>query len=472
MDLTSVGAMYAVHTTEITPGERRRIREELVLTPPEFNGRKRRGAGGGKTKLYSYSSTGYLLTPRFYGFNMWGPASNDDRVDGTDMPHKRTIVFSGTLTDDPIFKPQQQAFEAIIRTFETTIHQSGILALPCGMGKTAVALAVAAHYKKKTLVLCDKESLLTQWSDRITQFIPAASIGRIQASIIDVDGHDIVLGTLQSFAVKTYDQRILDEFGLLVIDEVHHICANTFWNAACKLRARHILGLSATPTRGDGRTEFMHWLTGPIIFTARRHGVYVTVHQIVYRNVLPLSAETANPSELLSTLASDEKRTSFIVNVILDICDSDWRRNLLVLSDRISQLRKMHSMLSMMNANVSSGLFIGDTTADDKRATAENCQVVLATYALGNEGLDIPRLNTLVMATPRTNVEQAVGRILRGGGGQEFQQQHNSNNIPPMVIDITDPMSMFQKQWYRRCRWYKSQDPYITIVRNSTMFGM
>ncbi len=146
---------------------------------------------------------------------------------------------------------------------------SGVLSLPCGYGKTTVALAIAAKLGLRTMIIVHKEFLMNQWIERIKQFCPGASIGIVQKNKLQVDC-DFVIAMLQSLCFKEYTLEHFESIGTLFIDEAHHICAAVFSQSMFRLCPRHIFGLSATPDRKDGLTKVLHWFIGPNFFTVKR----------------------------------------------------------------------------------------------------------------------------------------------------------------------------------------------------------
>ena len=124
-------------------------------------------------------------------------------------------------------------------------------------GKTVIALNIISKLKTKTLVIVHKGFLVEQWIERIQQFLPKARIGKIQGQIIDIEDKDIVIGMLQSLSMKEYPQNMFKEFGLLIVDEVHHIAAEVFVRSLFKIITKNVLGLSATIQRKDGLSKYL-----------------------------------------------------------------------------------------------------------------------------------------------------------------------------------------------------------------------
>ena len=123
--------------------------------------------------------------------------------------------------------------------------------------------------QKKAVVVVHKDFLMTQWRDRIKQFLPEARIGKIQQNTVDIENKDIVLAMVQSLSMKEYDDETFDSFGLAIFDECHHLGAEVFHRSMSKVASKYMLGLSATPKRKDGLTKVFEWYIGPIVFSQK-----------------------------------------------------------------------------------------------------------------------------------------------------------------------------------------------------------
>ena len=110
---------------------------------------------------------------------------------------------------------------------------------------------------------------MTQWYDRIEEFLPDAKIGKIQQDTIDIDNKDIVLAMVQSVSVKDYPKEVFQQFGLAVFDECHHLGAEVFFKSMRKVASKYMLGLSATPKRKDGLQWVFESFIGPIVYQTK-----------------------------------------------------------------------------------------------------------------------------------------------------------------------------------------------------------
>ena len=149
-----------------------------------------------------------------------------------------------------------------------TYHEKGggILSLPCGFGKTICGLYFISKIAKKTLIIVHKEFLMNQWIERINFALPDAKIGIIQGNKCEIEGNDIIIGMLQSLALKDFPNDTFDDIGHVIIDECHRIPSKIFMRTLFKINCNYMLGLSATPNRKDGCTKILKWFIGDIIF--------------------------------------------------------------------------------------------------------------------------------------------------------------------------------------------------------------
>ncbi len=244
-----------------------------------------------------------------------------------------------------------------------------------------------------------------------------------------------------------------------VVHNCHHISAPTFSEALAAIGGRYRLGLSATPTRADGLSAFLEWSIGPVLFkTAREKRGDLRAHAVILRDgptrdlmLRVRGKECANVAGMLNLLQGTAGRAAERQSLVaswLRLCCSKGRM-CMVLSDRISLLRDLGDRLV---SSLKVGYMIGAAKKAEREA-AKTADVVLASYAICSEGVDIPILDTLVLLTPRSGagvVEQCVGRLLREGGR------------PPLVIDFVDGAGVFQNMFKKRSAVYRKMGATIT----------
>ena len=429
-----MGSTYTVPCAAFKNDELQRHKRNLTMIPQDT------GYGGQPSPPFDAftSDAEWLHVPRFYGFQHWGMADCIDLTDGEPME----VEFHGTL--NPI---QKEATDVTLTQLRTAPH-GALLVLPCGYGKTVCALYIAQQLKRRTLVLVHKGFLVQQWHERIASFMPQASYGKIQQNIVDADA-DIVVGMVQSISKRDYPERILAAFGTIVVDEAHHMSAPVFSRALRCLASRHILGLSATPERKDGMTKLLHYSMGEIAHRIERKPEHTLVSCMLYeggkRKEITYRDGRISMPLMLNALVSDNLRNDCIATHIARFLAAD--RHVIVLTDRIVQLQSIMKLLIEKGVRADDiSFYIGSTPADERtRASERRC--ILSTYSMAKEGLDIPRLDTLIMATPKGDIVQASGRI---------QRKHPEKRIP-LIVDIVDTFSVFEALRWKRWQFYRQE---------------
>lgn len=390
-----------------------------------------------------------IYIPKFYGVTTFGVPEVIKIMDGLPI----NISFSGSLRPE-----QQEPVNAILSACESVeCGFGGILNVFCGGGKTTMAIYAMAKISKKTLIIVHKDFLLEQWLERIGQFVPGARTGIIKAQKCITEKCDVVIASLQSLSMKEYDPSIFDEFGLVIIDEVHHMGAEVFSRALRKVSAiKRSIGLSATIDRKDGLEKIFKWYLGDVVFSAekRQDNVLVEIAKFPFSKdikysdlpTISIAGKTRqNTARMINNICSFEPRNVYILQQIERIF-RESRRKMLILSDRRTQLEHLAQMINE-TLTLTCGLYLGGMKSS-ALAECEKKDIILATYAIASEGYDQKGLDILLLASPRTDVIQSVGRILR-------DKQEDRKTIPT-VIDIIDAFGPFVGQASKRKAFYKS----------------
>jgi hypothetical protein len=314
---------------------------------------------------------------------------------------------------------------------------------------TVMSLKIISLLHKKTLILVHKEFLMNQWIERIHEFLPGAKIGKIQGPLAEIEGNDIVIGMIQSIYNKEFPGNMYSSFGLTIIDEVHRIGSEEFSKTLLKIATPYMLGISATVERKDKLTKVLYMFIGPKIYSEKREDDdVVQVRAIQYltndRDFNEVEYDfRGNPkySTMITKLCAFGPRSDFIVRAIGDLVLENPENQIMVLCHNRSLLRYLHD--SIVHKKIAPvGYYVGGMKQAELQAT-ESMQIVLATYAMAAEALDIKTLSTLVMITPKTDITQSVGRILR--------MKHEN----PIIVDIVDSHDIFQNQWRQRKTFYR-----------------
>jgi len=374
-----------------------------------------------------------MCVPQHWAREKFGEPTTDARP----QPQRTCVKFCGKLRHET---HQIEAHEKAL----TVGH--GVLSLPCGFGKTTVALAIACSLGYRTMIIVHKEFLANQWKERIEQFCPGSTVGIVQQNKKETDC-DFVIAMLQSLSMKEYSHNDFDSIGTVIVDEAHHVCAKVFSQSLFKLCPRHIYGLSATPTRKDGLTQILHWFMGPTFFSVeRKDQKQVEVLTEWYSSPAYTQPPPVNRIgkvslvQMITDIVEDSQRTRMIIKKIVEPNIKKGRK-ILILSERRKHCVELLELLQGKSA----GLYMGGMTREQLDESAKK-QIIIGTYTLAHEGLDIPTLDTLVMATPKSDIKQAVGRILRETPGKK----HN-----PVIYDICDTWSMFIAMFHKRRKVYR-----------------
>lgn len=317
----------------------------------------------------------------------------------------------------------------------------GVLSLSVGMGKTVIALWLACELKVKTLIVVNKKVLLDQWMERIAQFVPNTRVGIVQGPTCDIRGCHIVVGMLQSLSQNPYS---LPGFGLLVVDECNHIGAPKFSQAMLQMNCPYKLGLSATPDRKDGLTRVILWFLGPIFMRLERDALDVSVDILPfstcdrYRQPPPTTRGKVDFAQVVEVLCECRSRNEVLVTKMASLGPN---RHTLVLSARRPHCEMLAQMLREQGKDAE--VYLGGMSQPDLHK-ASKARFVVATYSMAAEGLDIPSLNTLLLATPQRDVVQSCGRIMRGVGG----------GVNPLILDVKDAWVCLKGQFRARLDYY------------------
>ena len=470
---------YILNKNDFSEKEIRKIKNQLTVKPVVH----RDYAHFAVEFPVFYESKTKLYLPRYWGLEKFGPPEKIDICDGKSINLK--CIYEPRPIQKPIIKRAlsilQNPFDKFIiksvkkgkDNVEYKLYGGGtIISIYCGGGKTFCALYIMTKLAQKTLIIVHTSVLLTQWIERIEQFVPGAKVGIIKGKKCDVEDKDIVIAMLQTLVSenRVFPRGFFDQFGLAIADEVHHLAAPTFSRALPIMATKYFLGLSATPTRNDKLEKVFYWHLGYIgnDLIDRRGGQEVIIKYINYTNthfreIRRYNARThrndAYDIPKMVDLIISCKRRLKLIRFQLKIF-AEQGRQILVLSSRKQHLKDLKENFDNFNYTkiindqevpITTGYYMGGMKKMDLEKSAK-CDIIYGTFNLVAEGTDIPTLNTLLMACPRKEVEQVVGRILRANTG-----------FIPIVIDIADNFSIFVNQGTYRQRFYKRQKYHIDV---------
>jgi superfamily II DNA or RNA helicase len=483
--LTHLG--YAVKKSSLTPAQTDKIRKELTVSPKQMG----RFAGQADSWPVFQESTARYYLPRMWGLAEFGEAEASTLVEGN--PIREDLLFVG--------KPYEYQ-TAIIDNFVAS--PNGLICVPCGRGKTFMAIAIAARIGRKFMVIVDKEFLLQQWSGELQALMPGIRIGVIQenkkqiglveevvktqtipelkeelkALGLKVGGtkdellarlasarpatqaktpveYDCCIAMIQTLVQRDFDETDFRSFGFAIFDECHHLGASNFSRALFKVQTKSMLGLSATPTRDDGLTKVFEWFLGKPVYWEK---VREADPDVIVRKVDFNSDDDAYSKEpvdfrcdtvlatLLTQILEYEPRNEAIDEIMKELIAEKDRR-ILVLSDRITHLERIERGIAKHSKDTSVGYYIGGMKEEVREEGARTARVLLGTYAMASEAMNIKTLNTMIMVSPRKKIEQSTGRILR--------VQKDARTVAPLIVDVVDSHGVYQGQWAKRKAYYK-----------------
>ena len=435
---------YKIIKKNYSSKEIKEIKDELTAKPFTYN----KSQMNDTNRFIVYlESPKKLYLPRFYGIKKFGEPTVNQMEEGDDI----NLTFKGDLREEQ--KPIEEIY--LKNAYE---KGGGIISIRCGGGKTVLALHIISVLKKKTVVIVHKDFLMTQWRDRILEFLPDARIGKIQQNTVDIEDKDIVLAMVQSLSMKEYEEGTFDSFGLAIFDECHHLGAEVFSKSMRKVASKYMLGLSATPKRKDGLSKVFEWFMGDIVYLQKEKNKDYAEVQLIECNFndqkynkeeVNFRREPCMP-KMINNICDYYPRTQMIVEVAKKY--QQEKRSILILSDRRDHLNLLAVML---NDFCTTGFYVGGMKPDELRDSQEK-DILLATFSMASEGMDVPKLNTVILASPKSDVEQSVGRV--------FRQKACDREFHPLIIDIQDIFSMFQKQCEKRITFYHKSN--FTIFKN------
>ena len=437
--LTSKG--YAIKKSWLTDQQTRRLRSELTMTPKVLDKFQKMTPS---FPIYYESSTRFYV-PRQWGKVQFGEPEVDIVSEGLPLPD--TIRFRTTF-------PPHDFQKEIIATFLEK-GANGLICVPCGYGKTFMALHLAVQLKRRFLIIVDKEFLMNQWKVEIENFIEGARVGILQANKVQMDAekYDVTICMIQTICRREFPDGFFDQYGFTIFDECHHLGASYFCQALKKVQTKFMLGLSATPDREDGLTRvFEAFLGQPVYKNIQRapdkeavvKAIWFHSDDPIYHDVPVNWRGEMITAKLLNQVAEFEPRNQKIMEIIREYA-RDPDRFLLILSDRISQLEWFEQALN--ETSYKHGYYIGGMKQSKLDENAETCQILLATYQMASEAFSVKKLNTVILSTPRKSVQQSTGRI--------FRQRIEERKLAPHIIDIIDSHECHKRRWYVRQRFYK-----------------
>ena len=464
-----------VDNTNLNAAMQNRIRRMAAISNPVFYKNQAIGTSNYDTARWIYLGkdhlSGYIQIPRGLQDELWENIKQADidyeMEDERQQGRKINVDFKGELRPE-----QDKALKELIR------YDNGILHAATAFGKTVVSSAIIAQKKINTLIILESSALIEQWKEALEKFLNIneglptyeTKTGRVRKrkSLIGTlqGAHDSMTGIIDiamagSLCKKGKYHKMMNEYGLVLIDECHHSASETIANVLKEVKAKYVYGVTATPKRGDGLEKINYMLIGPIRYSytakekAKEQGIQHLVYPRFTRTVPPRGVITdkMHPNEAYEIIHNNDVRDEQIIEDVKNCVAAG--RTPVVLSRYKDHSEKFYERLKSYADHVF--LMTGNNSKKEHRKILEQMHqvdkneslILIATGSLVGEGFDFPRLDTLFMATPvsfRGVVEQYAGRLNRDYAGKE--------NV--IIYDYVDNhIPMFNNMYMKRLKAYK-----------------
>lgn len=393
-------------------------------------------------KLWAkHPSKALIGVPKFWGLSTNGWPHQDKRTTGEAL----TLTFSADVTLKP---EQEKGVDAYIASMHT--WGGGFFVADCGFGKTVTMAKVIAQLGRKAMVVAPTLTLLTQIQGELSRFL-GGSIQVLQgactpAKLEKLSKCDLIVASLCTLAQCVYPPSFWATVGTVLFDEAHLMCARTLCAILPHIPARYLGGFSATPSRRDNLEYVLYWLLGPTAFVYQRlPSITGKSGTVIIKKINGPSIPTpftfqkaAVFSTLLTSLAVHADRNAMIVELVIKQCET--RVRVLVLTAFREHATDLADKLE--KAGIPTQLLLGG-----KKAQGGEHKCAVATYKLLELGYDDKTLDTLVLCTPKSSIQQTVGRV----------EREAPNKLVPLVFDIVDSNPMLQGMWKKRKSFYASR---------------
>jgi superfamily II DNA or RNA helicase len=339
-----------------------------------------------------------------------------------------------------------------------------------GAGKTVVLSYVAAQMGQPTLIVVNKQDLVDQWKDALEKVlkIDPTLIGHIQQDTCVWEGKKFVIGMAHSLVIPDrYPEAMYKYFGMLIVDECHQFPTESFVKVCYLFPAKYRAGCSATPTRKDGKDKLLTWNIGPVLVRGEVKSLApkILVKQTGWKipctrklvgnswEYVPIPHAPGRMMTVTKAQASSVHRNTEIVNFVKQAYDAE--RRILIVSDlkdyHLDRLFQMLCQKGIPGEDI--GYYVGGMSKIELELSKVR-RVVLATIKMCGTGTDCPAWDSMVLATPRADVKQLIGRVMR----------EKENKKCPVVLDLVDSDAIFQSFHQSRRKQYLSVGAEIVKV--------
>lgn len=381
-------------------------------------------------------------------------------VDNLNSGYPIEVTFKGLLREKQI-----QAVE------EMLANETGIISAPTGFGKTVVAASLIAERKTSTLIIVHSKVLADQWKERLHQFLDIKSepfveytptgrvrkkgkIGEVHSGKENLS-HTIDIALFQTLANRENLTDLLNQYGMVIVDEAHHVAAKTFEEVIKQVNARFLYGLTATPERKDGLTPILFMRLGDLIFEEKEElSESLLMPKFFYPRFTNYS--DFNPeltyNEHLNQMAETAERNDLILSDIVE--NMREGRTCLVLTERVAHISVLEEALKEVLENVPVYTLSSQQKKQENQKILEEMRaqkvayVTIATSQIAGEGLDLPQLESIFFCLPfsyKVRTQQYVGRLHRGLDEKDELRVYD-------YVDIG--VEVFARMYQKRLREY------------------
>jgi len=439
---------------------RKWVMEHLEFRNPEYTRRYRMGLWTKNTParimLYHCEENGDLRVP--FGCLTQLPLVHNEEI-FTRFHPKKTFDFGAEI---PLYPYQEKAVkQAYDRKF-------GLILAPTGSGKTQMGIALATMWKSRTLWLTHTTDLIDQSKSRAERYLGRDKVGKITTDTKALHSHKcFYVATIQT--MYRMDPKVYkDWFDVVIVDECHHAAGTydtitMYEQVLSNLNARHKYGLTATLYRSDGLVGTAKMLLGDVCAEVDKNDCGDTIMRVGIKEVdtsTILSHECLNTDgtidyvSTISYLCRNQERNELIIKHILAYADYSS----LLLTSRVEHMETLYNMmpewLQKKTAIVHGKIKKSERQEILNKMRLGELNILLGTYSLAKEGLDIPRLERLYLAIPQKDygvITQCIGRIAR-----------KEEKRDPICVDFVDiNINYFYKTWQRRKTIYKKNNCYL-----------
>ena len=355
------------------------------------------------------------------------------------------LQFEGNL-----LPRQKEVKDEVVEILNRT--GSVVLSLHTGFGKTVMAIYLASKIKRQTIILCHRKIIMDQWVQSINKYIPTATVRilgeketkKTKKDFTEQEADFLICNVIN---IPKKDRMYFKNFGLVVVDEIHTICTESFSRGLLYLFPEYIIGLSATPFRTDGMDRLIELFCGPEVVYRKLYKPFnVYKLQTNFKPVTELNISgNLDWNSVLECQANDKSRNELIVS----LCRYFVNRNILVLVKRKEHAGVLRNILASYGEDVD--MFTGDSKECNYK-----CRILVATYSISGVGFDHPKLDLLIGAADvLENFTQYIGRIFR------------RDDVSAVYIDLVDEMATIKKHSTERLKICKELGGEVKVFNKS-----